>query len=111
MLNSAFTFALEEFANCETQIHFHAPLMAVSSALNEGYFKWEMNGLGEAFGFWFRLKSNKQVFIVKTLVNTNNLDPHEIIEWHIDAHDTQTAMLAFEGLNLGDSVTIDWKRS
>ena len=110
MLNPAFTYALEEFAKCETQIQFYAPLETVSEALNDGYFKWEINGLGEAHGFWFRLKSNQKVFVVKTLVQISNTDPKENIEWLIDADDLETAMLVFEGLNLGDSIAISWKK-
>lgn len=110
MLNPAFTYALEEFSKCETQIQFYAPLESVSAALNDGCIKWDINGLGETYGFWFRLKSNQKVFIVKTLVQISNTDPKENIEWHIDADELETATLVFEGLNLGDSIAIFWKK-
>ena len=110
MLNPAFTYALEEFSKCETQIQFYAPFDDISAALNDGHLKWGINGLGEAFGFWFRLKSNMKVFVVKTMVAVTNVDPKENIEWQIDADDLETAMLVFEGLKLGESIAITWKK-
>lgn len=111
MLNSEFTFAFEDFSKCETQVQFHASLDSVSTALNDGYMKWMLNGLGEAYGFWFRLKENKKPFIVKTLVQSPETISDQVIEWLIDAEDVETAMLVFKGLKLGDGITVSWKKS
>lgn len=109
MLNSNFTFAFEEFSNLESQIQFYAPLNAVSTAFNNGYIKWTINGLGETYGFWFKLKSNQQPFIVKTMANVDGSDKTEPIEWLIDANSIFVAQDVFKGLKL-DPKTITWKK-
>lgn len=110
MLNSKFDSAFHEFGGLESQILLHASLDEMSRAFNEGYLKWTINGLGEAYGFWFRLKSNQKPLIVKTLVNTEGLDNKRPIEWTIDTASLDLATEVFEGLNLDDSV-IAWKRN
>lgn len=109
MLNTDFIFAFEEFLDLESQIQFYAPLDTVSKSFNGGYLKWSINGLGEAYGFWFKLKSNQQSFIVKTMVNVNELDSADPIEWLIEAKNLYSAQEVFRGLNL-DAKAITWKR-
>ncbi len=109
MLNPDFTFAFEEFADLESHIQFYAPLDFVSAALNEGYMKWAVNGLGEAYGYWLKLKSNQEPFIVKTMVNVNGLKTTEPIEWSIDTKNLSSAREVFKGLKL-DSRTMTWEK-
>jgi hypothetical protein len=108
-MNPNFNFAFNEFGGLESQIQFFASMESVSAGFNYAYFKWTINGLGEAYGFWFKLKSNQEPFIVKTLVNTEALDRSQSIEWLIDAKNIDTALQVFEGLKL-DSSTITWKK-
>ena len=109
MLNSDFDFAFNEFTNLDSQIQFYAPLSAVSTAFNSGYIKWTINGLGESYGFWFKLKSNQQPFIVKTMANVNESNKTEPIEWLIDASNIFNAQDVFTGLKL-DPKIITWKK-
>tara|TARA_B110001454_G_scaffold122548_1_gene114384 strand:- start:356 stop:691 length:336 start_codon:yes stop_codon:yes gene_type:complete len=109
MLNSEFTFAFEDFSGLESQIQFHAPLNSVSEAFGDGYIKWNINGLGEAYGFWFKLKSNQQPFIVKTFVDVNGSDQTEPIEWLIDTKSIELAHEVLKGLNL-DSKIVTWEK-
>ena len=109
MLNPDFTFALEEFTDLESQIQFYAPLDVVSAALSGGYMKWEINGLGEAYGFLLRLKSNQRPFVVKTMVNVNAVDGSDPIEWFIETKNLDTALEVFKGLKL-NSVEISWRK-
>lgn len=109
MLNPDFTFALEEFTNLESHIQFYAPVDIVSSALNDGYMKWVINGIGEAYGYWFKLKSNQQPFIVKTMVNVNELVGIEPVEWTIDTKNLSSAQEVFRGLKL-DPKVITWEK-
>lgn len=109
MLKADFSFAFDEFHDIETQIQFFAPFESVSLAFNNGYIKWEVNGLGEAFGFWFKLKSSKKAFIVKTMTNTQDLAKDELVEWFIDAEGLEVARQVFLGLDLGN-VKIAWQK-
>ena len=109
MLNSAFEFAFSEFEGLETQIQFQAPFEQVSMAFNNGYLKWPIEGLGEACGFMFRLRTNGKCFIVKTFVNIVGLPEDQAIEWLIDAATLDCATQVFYGLNL-NSTEIQWKK-
>jgi hypothetical protein len=109
MLKPAFTPGLEEFRGLESQIQFFASFKLVSNALNYGCLKWEIEGLGEAYGFLHKLKSNKKPFIVRTMVNVQNISPDDSIEWLIDAENAEIATQVFQGLEL-DGVEIAWKK-
>lgn len=109
MLKTAFTFAFEDFTELESQIQFFAPLREVSKAFDDGYLKWSIAGLGEAYGFMFKLKSNEKPFIVKTLVNVADLDPDESIEWLIDSENLEVAQQVFLGLEL-QNITAAWEK-
>jgi hypothetical protein len=108
-LNEAFKYGLQEYPKFETQVQFHATLPTISAAFNGSYLKWLIDGLGEAYGFWFHLKANSKPFIVFTLVNIEGLDDVTKIEWMIDAESLETAMDVVRALNF-DQENLVWKK-
>ncbi len=106
MLESAIIFAQDEFSEIKTQITFLAPIEKVKAVLRDTYIKWDVDGKGEAWGYWVKLKSDNKPLMIKTFAQKNvsakNTTTERAIlpvEWHIDAENLETALRIFNELD------------
>ena len=100
MLESAIIFAQDEFSDIKTQITFLAPIDKVTALLRDNYIKWDVDGHGEAWGYWIKLKSNNKPLIIKTFAQKTSAMNNVFfpVEWQIDAENLETALKIFKEL-------------
>lgn len=100
MLESEIIFAQDEFSNIMTQITFLAPIDKVTATLRENFIKWDVQGQGEACGYWIKLKSNNKPLILKTFAQKTSVisDTFKPVEWQIDGESLEYAVQLFSEL-------------
>lgn len=100
MLESAIIFAQDEFSKIKTQVTFLAPIDNVAALFKDNGIKWDVQGLGEAWGYWVKLKADNKPLIIKTFAKKNSKINAAFVpvEWHIDAENLETALLIFKEL-------------
>ncbi len=100
MLESAIIFTQDEFTDIKTQITFLAPIEKVTAVLRENFIKWDVQGQGEAWGYWLKLKSNNKPLIIKTFAARPTTLNGAIrpVEWCIDAESLEVALQVFSEL-------------
>ncbi len=107
-LNPAFEYVFDAFKGIESQMLLQATVSFMDAQFRDSYLKWDIPGMGEAYGYFIRLKESKKVFVLYTLVHFDR-ENDSPIEWILDAHDLATAEEVCQAMKI-PAADITWRQ-
>lgn len=94
-----------DLQSAEIQLTFQESFEYLCTQFDNDYYKWNVEGLGEAFGFIAKLDEVRPFSLYTLTRKPNSID--EPVEWHIYSKDLVTAKDVFARLQIEEN-KISW---